>query len=62
VLKKSVFSGCNVLIASRNIDRLHGAAKELRSVVPEGSEAQLEVMECNIRKEEQVRPKFSLAL
>ena len=46
--------GCKVMIASRKLDRLKETAEELRSQLPADSVAQLELIECNIRQEDQV--------
>lgn len=46
--------GCNVVIASRNLDRLTAAADELRASLPPSSSAQVTAIQCNIRKEEEV--------
>ncbi|XP_058388938.1 peroxisomal trans-2-enoyl-CoA reductase [Diceros bicornis minor] len=46
--------GCNVVIASRNFDRLKSAATELKAVLPPTSNAQVTPIKCNIRKEEEV--------
>ncbi|EGV95623.1 Peroxisomal trans-2-enoyl-CoA reductase [Cricetulus griseus] len=45
--------GCNVVIASRNLDRLNSAAEELRTSLPPSSRAQVTAIRCNIRKEEE---------
>lgn len=47
--------GCNVVIASRKLDRLTAAADELRASQPPSSSAQVTAIQCNIRKEEEVR-------
>ncbi|KAM7339612.1 hypothetical protein ACRRTK_000227 [Alexandromys fortis] len=46
--------GCNVVIASRKLDRLNAAADELRKSLPPSSRAQVTAIQCNIRKEEEV--------
>lgn len=46
--------GCNVVIASRKLDRLTAAADELRASQPPSSSAQVTAIQCNIRKEEEV--------
>ncbi|XP_058156145.1 peroxisomal trans-2-enoyl-CoA reductase [Dasypus novemcinctus] len=46
--------GCNVVIASRKLDRLESAADELRASLPSSSQVQVTPMKCNIRKEEEV--------
>lgn len=50
------FSGCNVVITSRNFDRLQSAAGELKAGLPPTSQAQVTPMKCNIRQEEEVMP------
>ena len=42
------------MIASRKIDRLSAAAKEIRLDVGSDQSGRLEFMQCNIRKEDQV--------
>lgn len=46
--------GCNVVIASRKLDRLTAAVDELRASRPPSSSAQVTAVQCNIRKEEEV--------
>uniref|UniRef100_A0A6J0UQW6 Peroxisomal trans-2-enoyl-CoA reductase n=1 Tax=Pogona vitticeps TaxID=103695 RepID=A0A6J0UQW6_9SAUR len=46
--------GCNVVIASRKLDRLKAAAKELAAKIPSTNAAQVTPVQCNIRKEEEV--------
>ncbi|XP_028616480.1 peroxisomal trans-2-enoyl-CoA reductase [Grammomys surdaster] len=46
--------GCNVVIASRKLDRLTVAADELRASLPPSSCAKITAIQCNIRKEEEV--------
>jgi len=48
--------GCNVVIASRNVDRLRVAEKELNAEFhSKGSQKKVAAFECNIRKEDQVK-------
>ncbi|XP_043934176.1 peroxisomal trans-2-enoyl-CoA reductase [Protopterus annectens] len=47
--------GCSVIIASRKWERLEAAAKELASVIPPSSPAKVTPVQCNIRKEEEVK-------
>ena len=48
-------TGCDVLIAARNVDRLHESAKEIRQTFAGRPNApRVEVIQCNIRKEDQV--------
>ncbi|CAD7680133.1 unnamed protein product [Nyctereutes procyonoides] len=44
--------GCNVVIASRNFDRLKSTADELRASLPPTNQAQVTPIKCNICKEE----------
>ncbi|KAJ6665560.1 hypothetical protein lerEdw1_003403 [Lerista edwardsae] len=46
--------GCNVVIASRKLDRLKVAAKELAAKIPPTNSATVTPIQCNIRKEEEV--------
>ncbi|XP_045662641.1 peroxisomal trans-2-enoyl-CoA reductase [Ursus americanus] len=46
--------GCNVVIASRNFDRLKSVADELKASLPPTNKAQVTPIKCNIRKEEEV--------
>ncbi|NP_001086839.1 peroxisomal trans-2-enoyl-CoA reductase [Xenopus laevis] len=46
--------GCNVVIASRKLERLNEAAKDLSSRIPASSPTPLTPIQCNIRKEEEV--------
>lgn len=50
-----VSTGCNVVIASRKFDRLKAAAEELNDRFASMSPAQVTPIECNIRKEEEVK-------
>ncbi|KAI6053820.1 peroxisomal trans-2-enoyl-CoA reductase [Marmota monax] len=54
IAKELLHLGCNVVIASRKIERLKSAAKELKSTLPPSSQAQVTPLQCNIRKEEEV--------
>lgn len=42
------------MVAARNLDRLETAAVEMRSQIPANKTNRLEVLQCNIRKEDQV--------
>lgn len=50
-----VFTGCDVVIASRKFDRLKAAAEELNARFASMSPARVTPIECNIRKEEEVK-------
>lgn len=43
------------MIASRKLDRLKAAAAELAAEIPSTSSAQVTPIQCNIRKEEEVK-------
>ncbi|MBN3295199.1 PECR reductase, partial [Amia calva] len=47
--------GCNVVISSRKMERLEAAAKELAERLPSSSPAKVTPIQCNIRKEEEVK-------
>lgn len=42
------------MIASRNVERLAEATVEMRDIAHENSPAEIDHVQCNIRKEEQV--------
>uniref|UniRef100_A0A8C0TD65 Peroxisomal trans-2-enoyl-CoA reductase n=3 Tax=Canis lupus TaxID=9612 RepID=A0A8C0TD65_CANLF len=44
--------GCNLVIASRNFDRLKSTVDELRTSLPLTNQAQVTPIKCNICKEE----------
>ncbi|XP_078083950.1 peroxisomal trans-2-enoyl-CoA reductase [Mustelus asterias] len=53
---------CNVVIASRKIERLREAAQRLSASVPPSSSAKITPVQCNIRKEDEVRNLMKVAL
>ncbi|KAM9123872.1 peroxisomal trans-2-enoyl-CoA reductase [Pangshura tecta] len=46
--------GCNVVIASRKLDRLQTAAKELSAKISSSNPVKVTPIQCNIRREEEV--------
>ncbi|KAM7154291.1 peroxisomal trans-2-enoyl-CoA reductase [Macrochelys suwanniensis] len=46
--------GCNVVIASRKLDRLQAAAKELAAKISSSNPVKVTPIQCNIRREEEV--------
>ena len=48
------FIGCNVVIASRKLDRLDETAASIRKSLPESKQSKLLTMKCNIRNEQEV--------
>lgn len=56
ITKELLYLGCTVVIASRKIDRLEEGAEEIRNWLQNtGQKATLFVLQCNVRKEEEVR-------
>lgn len=55
ITRELLHLGCNVVIASRKLERLQAAAEELRAELPHSSQAQVTPIQCNIRKEEEVK-------
>ncbi|XP_052254992.1 peroxisomal trans-2-enoyl-CoA reductase-like [Dreissena polymorpha] len=63
ITQELLFLGCNVMIASRNIERLAHSADQIRNdIKPYNSRVRLEHMQCNIRNEEQVQNLISTTL
>ncbi|KAK2166928.1 hypothetical protein LSH36_33g02036 [Paralvinella palmiformis] len=65
ITSELLYLGCNVMIASRKLDRLENAANELKTITPPGDDQpkpKIEFMECNIKKEEQVHSLISNTL
>ncbi|CAM4640227.1 unnamed protein product [Caretta caretta] len=46
--------GCNIVIASRKLDRLQAAAKELAAKISSSNPVKVTPIQCNIRREEEV--------
>lgn len=61
IAKELLCLGSKVVIAARNEERLHKAAKELTESIDksENSSAEVKVIPCNIRDEEQVCEKIT---
>ncbi|XP_052805052.1 peroxisomal trans-2-enoyl-CoA reductase-like isoform X1 [Mya arenaria] len=59
ITQELLFLGCKVMIASRNMERLSESAESMKLQIKPNSAAQLEHMQCNIRKEEQVKDLIS---
>ena len=47
--------GCKVMIAARNVKRLQDVASELKGQIATERANEIDYIECNIRKEEQVQ-------
>jgi peroxisomal trans-2-enoyl-CoA reductase len=62
ITSELLYLGCNVLIAARNEPRLQEAAQEMKAMLPANNPAQIDVMTCNIRKEDQVKSMISRAI
>ncbi|KAL2775050.1 peroxisomal trans-2-enoyl-CoA reductase [Daubentonia madagascariensis] len=54
IVKELLQLGSNVVIASRKLDNLKSAARELKASLPPNSQAQVTPIQCNIRNEEEV--------
>eukprot|EP00914_Ancora_sagittata_P012920 GHVO01024993.1.p1 GENE.GHVO01024993.1~~GHVO01024993.1.p1 ORF type:complete len:294 (+),score=26.06 GHVO01024993.1:104-985(+) len=54
ITQELLYLGCNVMVAARKLDRLEATAEEMRSQLKD-KDVRLEVTECNIRKEDQVK-------
>ncbi|RUS70262.1 hypothetical protein EGW08_021976 [Elysia chlorotica] len=60
ITKELLFLGCTVVIASRKADRLSDGAKEIRDwLANAGQKATLHVVQCNVRKEDEVKSLIS---
>ncbi|EMP26690.1 Peroxisomal trans-2-enoyl-CoA reductase [Chelonia mydas] len=46
--------GCNIVIASRKLDRLQAAAKELAAKISSSNPVKVTPIQCNVRREEEV--------
>ncbi|XP_077993619.1 peroxisomal trans-2-enoyl-CoA reductase-like [Glandiceps talaboti] len=55
IARELLHLGCKVVIASRKIDRLQKAAEEMKNELEKDSVADIKAIECNIRKEDQVK-------
>ncbi|GFS14623.1 peroxisomal trans-2-enoyl-CoA reductase-like [Elysia marginata] len=56
ITKELLFLGCTVVIASRKADRLADGAEEIRNWLQNtGRQASLHVLQCNVRKEDEVK-------
>ncbi|RUS89240.1 hypothetical protein EGW08_002983 [Elysia chlorotica] len=56
ITKELLYLGCNVMIASRNPEKLEKGEAEIKAWLKKGNHhAQLETLPCNIRKEEEVQ-------
>lgn len=62
ITEELIFLGCKVMIASRNEERLQKAAEEMKTMIPSSSSAAIDHIQCNIRKEEQVKNLISTTI
>ncbi|XP_071942694.1 peroxisomal trans-2-enoyl-CoA reductase-like [Antedon mediterranea] len=62
IVQELLHLGCKVVIASRNEERLHKSANCLRQELPKNSPAEIKSIQCNIRKEEEVKNLMSSTL
>ncbi|XP_066300557.1 peroxisomal trans-2-enoyl-CoA reductase-like isoform X2 [Branchiostoma lanceolatum] len=59
IAQELLYLGCKVVIASRSEEKVRTAAAEMSSLIPTDSPAQVKALQCNIRKEEDVKNLFS---
>ncbi|XP_078661828.1 peroxisomal trans-2-enoyl-CoA reductase-like isoform X2 [Branchiostoma floridae x Branchiostoma belcheri] len=59
ITKELLYLGCKVMIASRSEEKVNTAAEEMSSQIPSDSSAQVRALQCNIRKEQDVKNLFS---
>ncbi|XP_035688495.1 peroxisomal trans-2-enoyl-CoA reductase-like [Branchiostoma floridae] len=59
ITQELLYLGCKVMIASRSEEKVRTAAAEMSSHIPTDSPAQVKALQCNIRKEEDVKNLFS---
>ncbi|XP_019630157.1 PREDICTED: peroxisomal trans-2-enoyl-CoA reductase-like [Branchiostoma belcheri] len=59
ITKELLYLGCKVMIASRSEEKVRTAAEEMSSQIPTDSSAQVRALQCNIRKEQDVKNLFS---
>ncbi|KAK3092439.1 hypothetical protein FSP39_002898 [Pinctada imbricata] len=57
ITQELLYLGCKVMIAARNLERLQRAVDNF--FIPEGSDASVTCMKCNIRRENEVRDLIS---
>ncbi|XP_072021224.1 peroxisomal trans-2-enoyl-CoA reductase-like [Amphiura filiformis] len=55
ITQELLYLGCKVVVASRKFDRLSKAANEMKSSLPKDTTADIKAIQCNIRKEEEVK-------
>ncbi|GFS02750.1 peroxisomal trans-2-enoyl-CoA reductase [Elysia marginata] len=59
ITKELLLLGCNVVIASRKLDRLSKGGQEIREWLGRsGQKSVLHVLQCNVRKEDEWRETF----
>ncbi|PVD35632.1 hypothetical protein C0Q70_02595 [Pomacea canaliculata] len=62
ITKELLFLGCKVVIASRRVENLQSATEELKRIIDPSSTADVSFVQCNIRKEEEVKHLISTTL
>ncbi|CAH1241308.1 PECR [Branchiostoma lanceolatum] len=62
IAQELLYLGCKVMIASRSEEKVRTAAEEMSSLIPTDSPAQVKALQCNIRKEEDVKNLFSTTI
>ncbi|XP_076456320.1 peroxisomal trans-2-enoyl-CoA reductase-like [Babylonia areolata] len=59
ITRELLHLGCKVMIASRKVDKLQTASQEMRQEIDPASTAAIHFMQCNIRKEDEVKKLIS---
>ncbi|XP_048728098.2 peroxisomal trans-2-enoyl-CoA reductase-like [Ostrea edulis] len=62
ITQELLYLGCKVIIASRNAERLSSATAIIQKQIPNDSAAEIANIQCNIRKEDQVKKMISETL
>lgn len=62
ITRELLYLGCKVMIASRNEEKIKMAAEQMQAELPADSSAQIDTVQCNIRKEDQVKHLMSETL
>ncbi|XP_070536332.1 peroxisomal trans-2-enoyl-CoA reductase-like [Ptychodera flava] len=62
ITRELLHLGCKVVIASRKIERLEKAADEMKEELGKDSVADIKVVQCNIKDEEQIKSLISYTL
>lgn len=62
ITRELLYLGCKVMIASRKVENLQAASEEITQEIDTASTSHLSFMQCNIRKEDEVKQLISTTL